>query len=142
MPVSGAAGRSTRSTRAPVCNPTPVVFVAFFSVRCRSMLIPGPVRSCVAIAGASYLVRLLARCFNGLSSILPYLSRPGSHAARQKRKKVRPVLPGSHSVGLLAQECRNLRRVERREVARARRLAALAQHRRLVELVVIRSLGE
>ena len=37
IPVSGAAGRMTRSTRAPVCTPTPVVLLADLSVRCFSI---------------------------------------------------------------------------------------------------------
>ena len=37
MPVSAAAGRSTSSTRAPVCRPTPVVLIVVLSVRCFSM---------------------------------------------------------------------------------------------------------
>jgi hypothetical protein len=37
MPALGAAGRSTSSTRAPVCRPTPVVLIVFFSVRCLIM---------------------------------------------------------------------------------------------------------
>ena len=37
MPVSGAAGRSMSSTRAPVCSPTPVVLIVVLRVRCFSM---------------------------------------------------------------------------------------------------------
>ena len=37
MPASGGPGRSVKSTRAPVCKPTPVVLTWDFSVRCLSM---------------------------------------------------------------------------------------------------------
>src|SRR6266487_2597218 len=37
MPVSGGAGRKVRSTRAPVCRPTPVVLIELLSVRCLSI---------------------------------------------------------------------------------------------------------
>ena len=36
-PVLAGAGRSVRSTRAPVCKPTPVVLICDLSVRCFSM---------------------------------------------------------------------------------------------------------
>ena len=37
MPVSGCAGRSTSSTRAPPCRPTPTARVTVFRVRCANM---------------------------------------------------------------------------------------------------------
>src|SRR5947208_9704991 len=50
MPASGAAGRKLSSTRTPVCRPTPVVLIAFFSVRCLIMVVVAP-RGFVGAAG-------------------------------------------------------------------------------------------
>jgi hypothetical protein len=40
IPVSGCAGRSVNSTRAPVCRPTPVVLILDLSVRCFIIDVP------------------------------------------------------------------------------------------------------
>src|SRR5438309_5670922 len=42
MPEFGGAGLSVNSTRAPVCNPTPVVLIRVLRVRCCSILISPP----------------------------------------------------------------------------------------------------
>src|SRR5262245_27514488 len=166
MPVSGAAGRSVSSTRAPVCRPTPVVRVTLRNVRCISMLSSG---APAALASGE----TFGRRFKGLSRILARLPAwapaavPGAHAARPpalapsrhgqrvglvrrlalavdphcaaRSGAPRPLLASllAPLIRLLAQECRDLRGIERAEASAGYTRLARARHRRLVELVVV-----
>ena len=108
------------STRAPVCSPTPVVLIVVLSVRCLSMVVN--------------LTRI-ARRVNGVSddfSMASARARPSGRGAGPPR-----ALRLRASVRLLAQERRDLRRIERRRRGAPRRARAAPHHGRLVELVVV-----
>ena len=108
MPVSGGAGRSVSSTRAPVCRPTPVVRDRVLSVRCWSI----GEDSVAAARNVSSHVTTRARAEAAPSHdcgcpLAPHVS--------PKRRRDRPA-GGPHrtpSVRLLAQERRDVGGVER-----------------------------
>src|SRR5689334_25439784 len=71
MPVSTAAGRRWIATRAPVCKPTPVVLIAFFSVRCLIMVVVAPGAS----RGAAEFIRRV-KVLAYFSTLIPAAGPP------------------------------------------------------------------
>src|SRR5689334_19083619 len=118
MPVSGGAGRRFRSTRAPVCKPTPVVRIELLRVLCLSMVgWPSLVLKdadgaiCMAAQGVSrgdstIIRRAAARSRTAVRMLSAGLSVASSYPARHSFTHGEPL------VGLLAQERRNVGRIE------------------------------
>jgi hypothetical protein len=76
------AGRSVRYTFSPVCNPTPVARITFFSVRCRTALAILPIPVCAHASKA-----LAAQVWHALTNLLRFVSR------RTRRTSQRGVQP-------------------------------------------------
>src|SRR6266567_5486502 len=114
MPESGAAGRKVRSTRAPVCKPTPVVLIELFRVRCLSMAglpftHPGGRRSLGFARRLKELAAAILSQFVARGAPVGVTHAPGP-CVRPRRRVIRSSpIHGNVSVliRLLAQESRN-----------------------------------
>src|SRR5439155_26758052 len=151
MPESGGDGRKVRSTRTPVCRPTPVVLIELLSVRCLSMAGVASSLTSDAIHAPGQGVSRGQYYHN--SSISACRERCCLHildAFRFPAFFTAPPLhlstffaPSPSSICLFPQKRRNVRRIETRGGARGRRLRpAAADHRgRTLQAIVVDRVG-